>query len=108
MFLLVGTQGSTQIIRVENEKTLCKHCNNMVNKKIVYRYDKATLFTIPLISYSKHYFRRCIACGIDQEITENEAYNGMKSEESEGYTGIKDQTPYLNIPGFQDNSGSLR
>lgn len=108
MFLLVGTREHNETIRVETEKTLCRHCNNMVNKKIVYRTDSATVFTVPLMKYSKHYFRRCPICMIDQEITENEAYNGMQSEESEGYTGSKDQTPYLNIPGFQDNSNSLR
>ena len=43
-----------------------------------------------------------------QEVTESEARFGMQSEESEGYTGYKDESAYINIPGYQDNSSSLK
>lgn len=108
MFIIAGTQANSKLIRTENNRTLCKHCNNMVNKKIVYHDDKFTLFFVPLVPYNKRYYRTCPICNISQEITENEAYNGISGEESGGYQGYKDESIYNNIPGYQNNESSLR
>lgn len=108
MFIIAGTQGSNNLIRRESEKTLCRNCNNMVYKNITIHNDKFTLFFVPLVPYNKRYYRTCPICGISQEVTENEAYNGISGEESEGYLGYKDESVYSNIPGYQNNESSLR
>ena len=108
MFIIAGTQGSNNLIRRESEKTLCRNCNNMVYKNITIHNDKFTLFFVPTVSYNKRYYRTCPICDMQQEITEQEANYGMRGEESQGYQGYKDQSPYQNISGFQDNSNDLR
>lgn len=108
MFIIAGTQGNDEIIRTEENKTLCKHCNNKVNKKVICHNDKFTLFFMPVLPYNKRYYRVCPICNITQEITESEARFGMQSEESVGYTGYRDESAYINIPGYQDNSKDLK
>lgn len=107
MFIIAGTQAGSRLIREEKEITLCKHCNNMVNKKIMCHDDKFTLFFVPVLPYNKRYYRTCPICSIGQEITEQEAMFGMQGEESKGYNGYRDEEVYKNIPGFQDNSNNI-
>ena len=108
MFIIAGTQAGNKLIREEKEKTLCKHCNNMVYKKIMYHDDRFTLFFVPVLPYNKRYYRTCPICSIGQEITESEAMFGVSGEESAGYTGYRDESAYNNVVGFQDNSKDLR
>ena len=49
-------------------------CGAYGRHRIFERDNKASLFFIPLVTWSKQYFRSCPYCGVTVEIDKDEAY----------------------------------
>lgn len=74
MFLIVGNHSDDTNIRIENFDRQCMACGAYGRHRIFERDNKASLFFIPLVTWSKQYFRSCPYCGVTVEIDKDEAY----------------------------------
>lgn len=72
MFIIAGNQVNNKFIKIENFTRQCKNCGNHTYHKITEQDNKATLFFVPLVTWSKKYYRTCTTCGITVEINKED------------------------------------
>lgn len=96
MFIIWGFGHKTVKRFTLMENTVCRRCNNTVNREMLKVTTWFTLFFIPLIPYSKKYFITCPICGGGAEISRYE-YDEMSraAGAGQGYAA----------PGVQYDSG---
>ncbi|MCR5415882.1 MAG: zinc ribbon domain-containing protein [Pseudobutyrivibrio sp.] len=79
MFLVYGTTRKNKEIANTNTLYQCNHCKNVSRFMILRNRLYFTLFFIPLIPLSSHYYEVCPICERGHQITKAEAYTVIKN-----------------------------
>ncbi|GAA1351431.1 zinc-ribbon domain-containing protein [Streptomyces beijiangensis] len=98
--IIFGTRG--YLYQLAMLTLVCGHCGNPAAHTLRKRVSKFTLFFVPLFPFSTKYTTQCTFCGMEQQITKEQADGllAQPQQQEHGQQGAPQQqagqNPYAN------------